>query len=697
MFFLIKISAIQIVKSILAIILISTLMACSGKSSQGESAGQTDKAQTPTESEENDTDESPDDNTDDSTDDNIDDSQNTEKIIYTREEDYPRTVTLPVEYFVASNGKKIAVSVSLPATDQGNVPNESFPAILVQTGYNMSLMSPVSILGQGTLVGGADPYFIKRGYAMVTVDVLGTGISEGGWELIGQEEQNGYGDTIDWILQQPWSNGDIATSGASYMAITALLSAQQRPDAVKAVFAVVPLGDAQRGIVGTGGLINGVFMKTWMTLTQMLGTQNILAKILHPQHAHQIDQSTLEHIDHVDSYYLPLVDDALNGESYIRYDGDFWRSRSPIENINTITAPTFITGALHDIFQRDAPLLYEALQQNVDSRLAIYDSDHMMNILQASNGNDSLAPLMSLLLQWFDKHVKGIDSHTEDIPLVTQFVKNHKPEGSDSFSTTTAWPHPLAAPERWYLHGDMSLSQQPPITIEESHMMQTPEFASIEIGKSKGGQFLSFTVLPQDGTECSISYRQWTLGGAGLALFPDECLFDNKDLELNALNYETALMPEDYYINGPIQADIWMESTANEAVLSIRIDEVTPDGETVLPLTNGLLAATSRAVDIERSRYLDGQMMPYHYLTEETVSPINPGEVIKMQIEIFPTSAIIRKGHRLRVSISPSNQAQGVMNYVQQDNAINGVTMIHNSSEHPSSVVLPIVPVSALN
>jgi len=690
MFFLKKTSAIKIAKSIFAIIIISTLIGCSGKSSQGESAGQSDKAQTPVESEENDSDTLPDDNTDD--------NQNPEKTIYTREEDYPRAVTLPVEYFVASNGKKIAVSVSLPATSQGDIPNESFPAILIQTGYNMSLMSPASIIGQGTLIGGADPYFLKRGYAMVTVDVLGTGISEGGWELIGQEEQDGYGDTIDWILQQPWSNGDVATSGASYMAITALFSAQQRPDAVKAVFAVVPLGDAQRGIVGTGGLINGVFMKTWITLTQMLGTQNILAKILHPQHGAQIDQSTMEHIDHIDSYYLPLVDDALNGESYIRYDGDFWRTRSPLENIHTITAPTFITGALHDIFQRDAPLLYEALQQNVDSRLAIYDSDHMMNILQASNGNDSLSPLKSLLLQWFDKHVKGIDSNIEDIPLVTQFVKNYKPKGSDSFSTTTAWPHPLAMPERWYLHGDMSLTQQLPIAEEESHIMQTPEFAEVETGKSKGGQFLSFSVTPFDGTECSISYRQWTLGGAGLALFPDECFFDNKDLEKNALNYETAPMPEDYYINGPIQADIWVESTVYEAVVSVRIDEVSPDGESVLPLTNGLLAATSRAVNTELSRYLDDQMIqPYHYLTEETVSEMNPGDVVKMQIEIFPTSAIIRKGYRLRVSISPSNQAQGIMNYAQRDNAINGVTTIHNSPEYPSSIVLPIVPTSELN
>ena len=481
------------------------------------------------------------------------------------------------------------------------------------------------------------------------------------------------------------------------MAIASLFTAQQRPDAIKAIFAVVPLGDAQRGTAGTGGLLNGVFMKTWMTLTQKLGTQNMLASLLNPQHFSQIIRSTREHIDHIDSFYLPLVDDALAGEDYIRYDGEFWRARAPLEYIDKITAPTFITGALHDIFQRDEPLLYEQLQKNVDARLAIFDGDHMSNMLQANEGNDAISPLAVLMLQWFDKHIKGLDSGTENIAAVTQYVKNYESESEDGFATTTAWPHPLAESNRWYLHGDLSLSQELPFFDEDSLAMHASDFAIIEYGKSSGGHFLEFGVTPVDGSDCSLSYRQWTLGGAATFNAPP-CYYDSSEVEVDALNYESAPMSDDYYINGPIQADIWIDSTVTEAVVSVRVDEVSPDGSVVLSLTNGLLAATSRSVDEARSRYLDGEMIqPFHYLTAEHAAEVVPGEVFKMQIEIFPTSAIIRQGHRLRISISPSNQAQGIMNYPQQENSVGGVTTIHNSPEYPSSVVLPIVPLSALN
>lgn len=613
---------------------------------------------------------------------------------YEREEDYPNWVKLPLEFYTTSKGKNVGISVSLPADEFGNPAEGTFPTILVQTAYNMSLVSLP--LDTGVLMAGPAPYFIKRGYAMVTVDALGSGVSEGGWELLGQDEQDAYGDAVDWIQRQDWSNGDIGVSGASYMGITSLFTAQQRPDAIKAVFAVVPLGDAQRGTVGTGGMVNGVFMKTWMTLTAALSVQNVPAALLNPQHMAQIMRSTREHAEQVDRYYLPLIQDALNGEDYIRYDSDFWRTRSPIENIDKITAPTFITGSLHDIFQRDEPLLYEQLAKNVDARLAIFDGDHVQNMAQAQEGSEALAPLISLMLKWFDQHLMGLDSGAENIPPVTQYVKHSYARTRDGFSTTTQWPHPMVTPERWYLHGDMSLTQEYPLTDETDQWMGTPEPAIVEFGKDQNNG-LVFDVIPQDGSDCSVSFRQWTLGGTGIAFAP-LCLFDNKEVEEGALNYETAPMAEDYYINGPIQADIWVDSSATEAVVSVRIDEVSPDGEAVLPISNGLLAATARAVNEDRSRYINGEMVqPYHYFTKEEALPVVPGEVFKMQIEIFPSSALVRKGHRLRVSISPSNQAQGVMNLIQQANAEGGVTTIHISPEYPSSVVLPIVPLGELN
>lgn len=615
---------------------------------------------------------------------------------YTRDEIYPKVVSLPLQFIASTQGKPLGAFVSLPADADGKPAPGPFPTILVQSAYNLSISGAATSASGGVLTGAPDPYLIKRGYAIVAVDALGSGVSGGGWEMLGAKEQEAYGDAVDWIESQPWFNGRLGLAGASYMAISALFTAQQRPNAIDAIFAGVPMGDAQRGTVGIGGMINALFMSTWMTTTQLLTTQNIPAALQYPQHYSTIAASTREHIEQIDSYYLPLIDDALNGEPYITYDSEFWRTRSPIENIDRITVPTIVFGGLHDIFQRDEPLLYEALKRNTDARLIIYDGDHLTSIVNAMGGTNKVEPMINLLLQWFDHYLMDMDTDTDQIPPVTQFVKNYSPLLGFGYATTTDWPHPEATPERWYLHGDMTLSKTLPESNETAHDMATPEFATIEPGKNDKGNVLIFNVKMNDGTDCSPSYRQWTLGAGGL-LKPG-CSGNVRKLEANALNYESEPLPEDYYINGPIQADIWLETSAQEAVLNVRVDEVNARTGYVAEITNGLLLASARAVNEQRSRYLNGEMIqPYHYFTQEAVLPVEPGEIFKMQVEIFPTSVLIRKGNRLRISISPSNQAQGALNYPRRELAKDGITTIHNSPQYPSSVVLPIVPTSALN
>ena len=614
---------------------------------------------------------------------------------YMRDADYPRIKVKHLEFIPTSSGHLIGVRVTLPADEDGSPAAGPFPTILVQSAYNISMVSLMPMPG-GILLGAPDPFMVRRGYAQVSVDVIGGGVSEGGWEMLGAEEQSGYGDAVDWIKQQPWSNGDIGVAGASYMAITSLFTAQQRPDDIKAVFASVPMGDAQRGTVGIGGMLNATFMSRWMTLTHMTSTQNIPAMIQFPKHIDQISKSTADHIAQIDNYYLPLIHGTLNGDPEVTYDNEFWRTRSPIEHMDRIQAPTFFMGALNDIFQRDAPLLYETLKDRVDSRLVIFNGDHISHFLQAFPGTDDVDPILNLVLQWFDEYLMGLDAQVASIPPVTQYVRNYELGIWQGFSSTTDWPHPALEPERWYLRGDMGLSRQMPEAAELTHDMTTPPFAGYEYGKNDLGGLLRLNVFLNDGTECSPSFVQWTLGSAGAGL-PKVCFWNLEKLERTALNYESEPMQEDYYINGPIQADIWMQSTKTEAVLAVRIDEVTRSGR-VIPITDGMLLASARTVDPLRSRYINGEMIqPYHYFTQDAETFLVPGEPTLMQVEIFPTSALIRKGNRLRVSIAPSNQAQGMLNELRRERARDGVTTIHNSPEYPSSVVLPIVPLSELN
>ena len=618
--------------------------------------------------------------------------------MYFREAEYPKTYSLPLQFITTKNGKQLAVRVTLPADENGVAIDGTFPVILTQSAYGINLLHAVFTGIPGNLLlGAADPFVVRRGYAQVAVDALGTGASEGGWELLGEDEQIGFADAVDWVHQQPWSNGKLGLAGVSYMAISSLFAAQRRPDSVDAIFASLPMGDAMRGTVGIGGMINAVFMSQWMYITHAISTQNIPAMLQYPKYMSQLIQTTDEHVAQIDNYHIPLIDDALNGAPYVTYDSEFWRTRSPMENIDQIKAPTFFIAALDDLFQRDVPMMYKILKdKGVDTHMVVFNGTHIENFLMPHIGNTQVPPIDYLLLQWFDHYLKGMDTGTEDLPDVVQRVKNYPSDSTpkaftnDHYATTTEWPHPLAAPERWYLRGDMSLTRQAPDNDETGPTMTNPENPTG--GAYKAGALIQFDIAINDGTKCSRSYLQWVLGLS----IPQSCYYNTEKSQQQRVIFETEPMPEDYYINGPIQADIWIDSTVTEAVVAVQIEEVS--AKQSQPITNGQLVASGRKVDETRSRFLQGQMIqPFHYFTEETSQPLVPGEVIKMPIEIFPTSALIRKGNKLRVSISPSNQAQAMLNYPRQAMAEGGVTTLHISPEHPSSVVFPIVPLSALN
>lgn len=624
---------------------------------------------------------------------------------YERPADYPNVYKPPLQFITLKSGKKLGVRVGMPADISGKPVPGGFPAIVMQTAYRNDAANMLAFFipsGASLVIGGADIFMIKRGYVTVTVDIPGSGVSDGVINLISLEEQATYGEVVDWVKQQSWSNGKIGLAGTSYLGITSLLTAAQRDPAVKAAFVDVPMGDAWRGIVGTGGMLNGVFVSVWLQITQTLSVANGPAIAANPQYADQITAANKEHVRSIDEFYLPLFNKAYSGElGYGNDDGNFWSDRSPIERAKDIQVPTFVIGATNDIFQRDEPLIYEQLKRNVTSKLLIVPGAHFESIVTAMFNTDKApedgAPSsVFLLLQWFDKYLKDIDTGADKMPNVTQYVNGYGENGASRFITSTDWPHPQIAPQRLYLHGDMSLSANSPASAEPTHTVAEPRAPSVKTGKSSDGNLMQIVVTPNDGSNLSMSMLQWTLGInlPTMPYFNDNTTVDKAQ---SALNFDTAPLNADYYINGPMQADIWMSSTATEAALSVRVADVAPDG-TALPISNGLMSAAYRAVDESRSRYIKGEMIqPWHAFTSASALPVTPGEIVKVPVEIFPNAALIRKGHKLRISISASNQAQGIWTTPAQARANGGITTIYNDASHPSSIVMPYVPTSTLN
>ena len=99
------------------------------------------------------------------------------------------------------DGVRLATDVYLPKDEPG-----PFPVVFVKTPYDFNKIQGA------TLEWGLEA--VKRGYAYVVQNERGRYYSEGEWELLGDPRQDGY-DSLSWIAEQEWSNGNVGTLGCS--------------------------------------------------------------------------------------------------------------------------------------------------------------------------------------------------------------------------------------------------------------------------------------------------------------------------------------------------------------------------------------------------------------------------------------------------------------------------------------------------
>jgi hypothetical protein len=570
---------------------------------------------------------------------------------YERAETHPGTARIAGLWIPLRDGVRLSASVLLPADAGGVAAPGPFPAILTQTGYNKGL----------PLFATSNPYFVRRGYAHVSVDVRGTGASEGTWEAFSRTEQEDYREVVDWVAAQSWSNGSIGTWGASFAGISQLFTAAHGLPALKAVFAIVPMGDAYRDIVFTGGQVNASFIPLWMGLVTVLGLIPAEPSSATPEVlATHVASALLD-------FQVPTIVQSALGADGKNYDGEFWRTRSPLEAAPRIRVPTFIVGGLKDLFQRGEPMLYEAIRKQATAKLLIGPWTHIDGSRGAGLPRDGVPNLDHIALMWYDRWLLGVDNGAEQVPNVTQYLY-----GEERYVAQADWPQPQARAQRWYLRGDRSLTPEPPQAGEAPHTTLQQPFNGL----------------------CSASTDQWMAGVLGVLPLP--CLSDNRYNEILEVAFSTAPMAQDYYINGPIQADVWISTTARDAGLVARITDVAPDGRS-REITNGILTASLRTVDESRSRFLDGEMIqPWHPFTAESRLPVGRDEIVHVAVEIFPTALVIKQGHRLRVSIGASDFPHGLPPLPDLVDQLAGLLTIYSDAVHPSSIVVPAVPLSQI-
>ena len=143
----------------------------------------------------------------------------------------------------------VSVDVSVPMRDGVKLMSNIFrpegegayPVIVMRTPY-----------GKGDAKNGDGRAFAENGYVFVAQDCRGRGPSEGEWYPGINERNDGY-DTHQWILDQPWCNGSIGTTGGSYVGYTQWITAPDAGNYLKAMFTSVPLFDWYKDTAYVGG------------------------------------------------------------------------------------------------------------------------------------------------------------------------------------------------------------------------------------------------------------------------------------------------------------------------------------------------------------------------------------------------------------------------------------------------------------
>ena len=104
--------------------------------------------------------------------------------------------------------------------------------------------------------------------------------------------------------------------------------------------------------------------------------------------------------------------------------------------------------------------------------------------------------------------------------------------------------------------------------------------------------------------------------------------------------------------------------------------------------------ALMKRVGIHR-RYLDDPelTLPYRpYHAHQRRLYLKPGEIVETQVEIWPTSMVFRKGHRIRLDVQPRDGvgSQSYMHYHADYNT--GTNTIYSGGDKESYLLLPVIP-----
>jgi uncharacterized protein len=529
-------------------------------------------------------------------------------------------------YVPMSDGTQLAYTLELPAG------TGRFPVALIYDGY---------CEGSGPLTCNDVPNanaLLARGYAVLGVNIRGTGCSTGTFEAFTPQEWRDGAAVVEWAAGQPWSTGRVGMFGDSFPGITQVGVASRRPRGLVAIAPFQVVTDLYRDAGYPGGIQNTGFGAFWAGADQPAASYS--GAFNRVKAGDTACAATLATHGTQETQNL-----ALQGLLH-PFDDAYWQARRPGAGADKIDVPAFGCVSWQD--------------DETSSRGSEYlrRLDPRRTWVVATNGYHSMcavnAPrITAQLVAFFDRFVKGEDNGYERTPRIqiwheaaTDGAKDNVPSWVTSFSSLGSMPvKPLAL---WFgSTGELSLSR------------------------------------PRGGAPARrYAYPGPSLGNEdGLVAGQNDVLWKGGAPPGASVAYTTPALTRDAEFFGSGSANVWMSSTAPDTDLQITLTEIRPDGQEVY-VVRGWLRASRRALDPSRST----RLVPYQTHQEADARPLEPGRPTLMRIHLLPFDHVFRTGSSLRLWIdAPTGVTGGWSLDFTKTPAVNS---IYADPDHPSALVL---------
>lgn len=504
-----------------------------------------------------------------------------------------------------------------------------------------------------------------RGYVVIVQDVRGRFSSEGEWYTFKHESDDGY-DTVEWAASLPYSNGKVGMFGGSYVGATQMLAAIAAPPHLAGIFPDVTASNYHDGWTYQGGAFEQWFNESWTaglaqdTLDRRVRRESNALLWVRKLPLAEFPLLSLGTTEDLAPYFRDWLEHAA-------YD-DYWKQISIEDHHPKVQVPAYHVAAWYDIFLGGSLRNYTGIKVNGGSEAARRGQKLLVMIGGHAGGGRKIGEvdfgpaatfeLDDIMLRWYDHILKGAENGVEKEKPVRLFVM-----GKNVWREEDDWPLARARATRFYLHsGGQANSLRGDGTLDSSLPAAGSEKAD------------AFVYDPENPVP--------TVGGPlccdAVHLAPGPREQRPVEAREDVLVYTTQEFKEDFEVTGPVSVELYAGSSAVDTDFTAKLVDVWPNGF-AQNLTEGIV----------RARYRGSQ---------EKADFLNPGQIYKFNLDLWATSNVFLKGHRLRLEISSSNFPRFDRNLNTGEDAahaaraVKATNTIYHDHDHPSALVLSTVP-----